>query len=145
MKIEITKEQYKKLVELMYLGDWVVNACRNEDYVKDYEDLEQAVYSHAKEADCQEYVEYDEEEKEYCNTIELDRNQKLDGFIDNYDDEIFWKELVERLAERDLYKKFGEKEVSQMSPEKYLEEVMGFEETYRKELEDNGLDNVSFG
>jgi len=29
MKIELTKEQYKNLIKLVYLGNWIVNSIRS--------------------------------------------------------------------------------------------------------------------
>lgn len=42
MKIELTKEQYRKLVELVYLGNWLVNAHREAgECLQEYEESEQ--------------------------------------------------------------------------------------------------------
>lgn len=43
MKIELQPEQFKKLLHLMNLGDFVLNAERNESEL-DYEKMERAVY-----------------------------------------------------------------------------------------------------
>jgi len=51
MNMEITKEQYKTLLKLMYCGEWVLNSYKTgEDKVSQETDkFEQYIFSFAKE------------------------------------------------------------------------------------------------
>lgn len=45
MKIELTKQQYETLLELMYLGNWMANSHRTTDLISRYEEMEQLIHS----------------------------------------------------------------------------------------------------
>ena len=37
MQIELTKKQYRRLLDLVYIGNWVLNSTRGTDRFSDYE------------------------------------------------------------------------------------------------------------
>ena len=46
MRIDLTKEQYDKLIELVYVGNLVINGNRLQDeQIKKYNEVEQHIYS----------------------------------------------------------------------------------------------------
>ena len=65
MEIKLTKEQYENLLKLVFMGSWMANAFRVKDTVKKFEELEDYIYSFAKDFGLENYVEYDEKFKKY--------------------------------------------------------------------------------
>ena len=66
MQIELTKEQYRKLVELIHLGDWLANSCRTgKQIIKEYKTIKQYIYSFAKDFGMEKWIEYDQNAKDY--------------------------------------------------------------------------------
>jgi hypothetical protein len=64
-----------------------------------------------------------------------------DAYILDYDDHVFWDELTERLAQRDLAKQRG------VSPDEInrdddLLELRPLEERYHRELEEHGVERL---
>jgi len=47
MELKLNKEQYEKLLELVYLGNWMVNAYRTDDYLEEYSDVVSHIFSQA--------------------------------------------------------------------------------------------------
>lgn len=80
--IELNKEQYRKLIQLVYLGEWVANSYKeNQDDYK-FTDIEQHIYSYFQKFGCDDLLEYDEESDMYLPTAEMD--EKMTEFIDDY-------------------------------------------------------------
>ena len=46
MKIELTEQQYRYLLDLVYIGNWVLNSTREEDRIKEYDQVESLIFSH---------------------------------------------------------------------------------------------------
>ena len=46
MKIELTEQQYRYLLDLVYIGNWVINSTREDDRIKEYDQVESLVFSH---------------------------------------------------------------------------------------------------
>ena len=61
--------------------------------------------------------------------------------ISDYDDHTFWEELTERLAERDLAKRTGQR-VEDIDRDEDLLELKPLEDRYRHEFEEHGLDRL---
>ena len=45
MELNLSREQYEKLLELVYLGNWLINAYRTDDYLEDYAEVVSLVFS----------------------------------------------------------------------------------------------------
>ena len=104
IKLELTKEEYKKLMDLVYIGDWVINSHRDENVLEEYEKIEDKIFSRASDAGFPEHADYDAELKEFFPSPKFD--EEIHKYIDEYNDEVFWDESVNRLVERDLLKKY---------------------------------------
>ena len=150
MKINLTKKQYRELLDLIYTGSMMINGIRNNDeQIKDYDEIEQYIYSFAKEFGFENLVEYDKKFEEYMPTREFD-DSAVSSYIEEYDEYIFWQELVARLSRRDAVLKANtgwirNDESGEETREKF-EKIMriqfDIEEEYEKEFDRNGLDNV---
>jgi len=84
MKIELTKKQYKALVTMLYCGDWLLNSYKSTDdkVQKETEEVEQLIYSFAKEAGLEKWFEYDKDMDTYFPTADMDDD--MFDFIDTY-------------------------------------------------------------
>lgn len=50
MKLELTKKQYRRLLDMAYIGNWVLNSTRGDDRFADYDEVESLLFSKAAEA-----------------------------------------------------------------------------------------------
>ena len=74
MNIELNKQQYKTLLTIMYCGEWVLNSHKveHDKIYRDSEELEQVIFSFAKEAGLEKWIEYDEDTKTYMPTSKME-------------------------------------------------------------------------
>jgi hypothetical protein len=140
MQIILTKEQYEKLMELVYLGNWVVNSYRADDRLDEFDRMAEHVLSFAPSSGYQDRVEFDEFEGRYFPSRKFD--EELQQYIDEYDDDVFWNTLIERLAERDLIRAHGEETVNRMEWDEYNQKIEPLLKKYEKEIDDNGVENL---
>jgi len=136
MTLELDNSQYENLVKLAYLGNWVINANRAECF-DEYEQLLQIILARAGEAGLGNSVEKDAEGEEYYPTGDFE--DYLQSFVSEYDEENFWDELVERLAERDIEEKYDPAKIEAMPASARIELWEKFEERYLAEFEKNGV------
>ena len=40
MELELTRRQLRRLLDLVYIGNWILNSTRGEDRFKDYDEVE---------------------------------------------------------------------------------------------------------
>lgn len=137
MKIDFTKEQYQILMNLVYMGNWVVNSYET-DCDDDYDQLEKYVFSKAGEFSLEELAD-----EEGLPTRKFEEESEVFDFIDDYDEQSFWDELTQRLAYRDACKKYGEKTIMAMEPEERFPIIEELLEKYEEIFEKNGLEAVT--
>lgn len=84
MKIELTKEQYKTLLTITYCGEWMLNSYKQKDDIvsKKTDNLEQNIFSFAKGAGLEGWIEYDSEMEKYFPTADME--DELHKFVDIY-------------------------------------------------------------
>lgn len=138
MKIVCTQEEFKVLFDLVYGGNVLINGLRSqEEKVKEYSHMEQKIFEMAKDFGLEELVTYDEEFKEYMPTATYEENG-VNDYIDAYDTQVFWEELVMRLARRDALNYAGD--VDQNITKGQLKDMqIELEEKYEQEFEEHGL------
>ncbi|NLN14018.1 MAG: hypothetical protein GX185_00265 [Tissierellia bacterium] len=139
MKINFTKKQFRKLLDLVFLGELVINGHRPPDEaIGEYEDLLQYIYSFAKEMGYEDLIEYSSEYDKFFETRKFDESG-IQDYVDEYDENVFWFELALRLAKRDVIR---EVEADEIGGDDYLLRVLHKEELYQDEFYENGLQNV---
>lgn len=139
--LKLTDEQYKYLIQLVYLGNFMANATRNNDeMIPQFEELEQHIYSFAGEFGCGEFVDRHDAVEGIYPTREFE--EMMDKLVCEYDADIFWEELLHRMTERDLIDAYGESAVASMSIVERIEKERGFVQEYDKEFSGNGLKNL---
>ncbi|MEK7122664.1 MAG: hypothetical protein AAB855_02300 [Patescibacteria group bacterium] len=143
MTIELTPAQYASLLKLVYLGEWMTNGIRvEEERDERAHQAAQHFYSYAQEAGAANLVEYDKELRQYLPTQQLDEDSDVERFREEYDAEIFWDELIERLAMRDFMSVYGDQQWLGGSTPETGELQGGFIEKYAREFEEHGVDNL---
>ncbi len=84
MKIELTKQQYKTFLTMMYCGEWMLNSYKiKEDklYIQTQE-LEQYLYAQAKENGLEKWVDCDEETGRFTPSLKMEEDMEV--FIEKY-------------------------------------------------------------
>lgn len=143
MTIDLTPAQYETLIKLVYLGEWMANGIRGEeDRDERVFQATQHFYSYADEAGARSLIEYDKEYRQYFPTHALDEDAAVVQFREEYDDEVFWDELIEKLAMRDFANQYGEQHWFS-SGEQGASDIQGvFIKKYIDEFEAHGVENL---
>lgn len=143
MKINFTKKEFEVLLNVVYMADWVIDAHQegDNDETKQYRDLEQKIFSYAKEFGLEKYVQWEAKFQNFFPTRELEDGNARE-FIEQFEDDTFWDELTDRLAKRDFIRKYGEEAISKMDVRERFEKFDEFEEKYLLEFEENGIENI---
>ena len=46
MKLELTDQEFRYLLDLVYIGNWVINSTRENDRIQEYDQVESLIFSH---------------------------------------------------------------------------------------------------
>jgi len=131
MNIEFSKEQFRDLLDLVYTGNWLINANRDEPVIKKYEDLQSYIFSKCGEFGYKEYTEkYCDE---FCPSANFDESGIMD-LVDEYNDNALFEELAEELSYRDAPIGLSKDELGDFVDKNY--------DRYIEEFTENSLDNV---
>jgi hypothetical protein len=152
IQINLSREELRRLLHLIYIATWVIGAHKTEEDPRaaPYDELEQQLYALAARHGfagetgdpAEDLIDYAEEYKKYFPTIYFDEGEAR-VFLDEYDDDTFWEELAYRLAERDAAQEAGGFErYAELSPIERIERTSHFESLYAGEFYENGLANV---
>ena len=139
INISFSKAQYKSLLKLIYLGEWMHEA-HQEAESKDVKNVVQLIFSKTKEAGTENMIEYADNLKMYFPTKSMEEIIHL--LVDDYDEHVFWEELVQELAFRDFNNKYGDELIEQMSAVKRMELLQPFVDRYMNEFEANDISNL---
>jgi hypothetical protein len=137
MNVSFEPEEYRKLIELAYLGEWLINAHHDPEYA---DDDAGRVLQRLLGAAPMEAVGRDDETGEYYMDNEWVENL-YDKYILDYNDHVFWDELTERLAQRDLARQRGVS-LDDINRDDDLLELRPLEERYHQELEEHGVERL---
>lgn len=145
MNINLTEREYRLLLDLLLAADWVIHGHRREEpaTAEPYRMLTQKLLSLAEEFGLGRLVEIDHERNEYRPTEQFERETRAWGLLDEYDDLVFWEELIVRLAERDISRMPGKGDIEAMSGEEYDRLAQPLEEKYAGEFFAHGLERLT--
>ena len=45
MEIKMTEKQFRRLLDLVYIGNWVLNSARGDDRIRQYDEVESLVFA----------------------------------------------------------------------------------------------------
>jgi hypothetical protein len=144
VKLDLTRAEYLTLLTAMQLADWVLHAHQVEepDETQPFRELEQKVFSLAGEFGCEHLVEYAEEDGRFYASAEFDETGPAMELIEQFENESFWNELLERLVERDLLRQLGEKTVEGLDPEEREIREEPYRRLYGDEFAMHGVDRL---
>jgi hypothetical protein len=133
MRLELSKEQYKCLLEVMFAGAWLLNAWRERgQLLQNYEDVCQHLFSFHGAFDAQDAVDYDEKRKEFFLAGALET--KLLEYIDQYNEHNFTEEFIIKM----IKKKFNE-----CGEGLTVSEKVQIEEEYGEAIRRHGINSLS--
>lgn len=144
MQLELTKQDLERLLELAYMGDWMVNGLHaDEDRVSEHDAVLQKIYALAEENGLGWLIETRGETGDLAPSAAFRDRMDLAGHVSHYDEDVFWDELALRLAERDLRDELG-KGFDVLPREERERRVDEIAEGYDKEFDKNGVDRLRF-
>ena len=131
MQIELSKKEFRSLLDLVYIGNWVLNSTRGNDRFQVYDDLETKLFSLCRDNGMKVLVEEWE-------GVDVPSRAYTDGGIHEaiafYEDNVFYEILAEELSRRDM-------DYAEITDENY-EEIMGRMNRYMDEFQLSGLDHL---
>ena len=131
MQIDLTNKEFRHLLDLVYIGNWVLNSTRGEDRFAPYDDLESKLFAQSRENGMGVLVEK-------WNGIDVPSKAYCDGGIHEaiafYEDNVFYEILAEELSRRDM-------QYAEINEENY-DEIVGRMNQYMREFLASGLDHL---
>jgi hypothetical protein len=143
--LAFTPEQFKTLLRMVYIANTVVNGHRDLDFETDYDELEQYVFSRAKDAGYPAATARHKlmgEEHHHPSRI-FEADPEVNKLMDQYDLHIMLELLSEKLAERDILQTHGKDVEKNMSSEDYANLLDERASVYDKEFDEHGLRNLT--
>ena len=131
MQIELTEKEFRRLLDMVYIGNWILNSCRDNDRFEDYDKLEEKLFSLCPDHGMKTLVQ---RWRGHSYPSQAYEEGGIHEAIADYEDAVFYDILAEELARRDM-------EAEQENPED-LEELTKRMNDYFDEFEKNGIDNV---
>lgn len=144
MKIKISKNEYRLMLDVFAIAEWVMNSYRvgSAPETKPYNKLDQKIMSYAEDFGYGHLVTYDNKLEEFFPTREFDEMGTYTTFIEQFEDNVFWEELSQRLALRDLINDKGLETVRNMDPVSRMKAQDEIADRYNQEFFTNGIENL---
>ena len=132
MTIELSEKEFRRLLDLVYIGDWILNSARGEDRFEDYDEVLEKLFSLCPRVGMSSLMDY---WNGHFFPSKAYREGGIHEAIADYEDAVFFDILAEELARRDM-----EGEGVDANDETELVDRM---EEYYQEFEQNGIDNLT--
>ena len=126
MQIDLTNKEFRRLLDLVYIGNWVLNSTRGADRFADYDNLESKIFALSPAL------------SEMQDGVIVPSQAYAEGGIHEaiafYEDNIFYEILAEELSRRDMdYPEFDHSN---------YDEIIGRMEQYMAEFQLSGVDHL---
>lgn len=130
MNIELTEKEFRRLLDLVYVGNWILNSTRQEDdRFEDYDRLQEKLFAlcskHGMKALAEHYMGH-------CFPSKAYEDGGIHEAIADYEDAVFFDILAEELARRDLGEDCDD-----------LGALAARIDEYMDEFEANGVENLT--
>ena len=126
MQIDLTPKEFRRLLDMVYIGNWVLNSTRGEDRFADYDGLESKLFALSPAL------------SEPWNGTVIPSRAYTEGGIHEaiayYEDNIFYEILAEELSRRDM-------DYPEINDDNY-DEIVGRMDRYMSEFELSGVDHL---
>ena len=139
LKTGITNQEFRLLLNMLQITDWILHAHTVNSRDDEYSALLQKIMAMAKDYGCGDLVQYIEAKRTFYPTNEYLMSDEVQGPIDEHNDEIFWDELTDRLARRDVMREVGIKEFREMERLERSRRLSKAREKYDEEFSSQGL------
>ena len=131
MQIDLTKKEFRLLLDMVYIGNWVLNSTRGNDRFRQYDNIESKLFALCRDNGMSILAE------PWEDTI-VPSQAYADGGIHEaiafYEDNVFYEILAEELSRRDM-------EYPEITDANY-DEVLRRMEGYMAEFQTSGLDHL---
>lgn len=131
MQIELSNKEFRRLLDLVYMGNWVLNSTRGEDRFQDYDDLESKLFGLSRHNGMGVLVEDWE-------GVPVPSQAYIEGRLTRpfpiTEDNIFYEILAEELSRRDM-------DYADITDENY-DEIVQRMDSYMDEFEVSGVDHL---
>ena len=131
MNIELSKKEFRRLLDLVYIGNWILNSTRVGDRFADYAKVESKLFALCRAAGMDTLVEKWRGEDVPSRAL---AEGGIHEAIMDYEDTVFFEILAEELARRDM-------DYQPVSRENY-DELVSRMDDYIAEFEVNGTNNL---
>ncbi|OUQ82278.1 hypothetical protein [Flavonifractor sp. An100] len=131
MELELSKKQFRRLLDLVYIGNWILNSTRGDQRFADYDEVESLVFARAALEGMPSLAEL------YQGEIVPSRAFVEGGIheaIAEYENNVFFDILAEDLARRDM-------DDAPIDESNYAELASRID-AYIAEFEEHGTDNI---
>ena len=132
MQIDLTAKEFRRLLDMVYIGNWILNSTRGDQRFRDYDEVESLLFARAALEGMPALAEL------YQGEI-VPSKAFIEGGIHEaiaeYENNVFFDILAEDLARRDMN--------DAPIDESNLAELTSRMEVYITEFEKNGTDNVT--
>lgn len=131
MQITLSNKEFRRLLDLVYIGNWVLNSTRGEDRFADYDDLESKLFSLCRGTGMRILAE------DWNGTVIPSKAYEEGGIheaIAYYEDNVFYEILAEELSRRDM----GYADIT----EDNYDEITGRMGQYMAEFQQSGVDRL---
>ena len=126
MQIELTNKEFRRLLDLVYIGNWVLNSTRGNDRFADYDNLESKIFA------------YSPALSQLWNGTIVPSQAYAEGGIHEaiayYEDNVFYEILAEELSRRDM-------NYPEINEENY-DEILGRMQQYMEVFQISGVDRL---
>ena len=132
MDLKLSKKQLRRLLDLVYIGNWVLNSTRGDQRFRDYDEVESLVFAHAALEGMPGLAEL------YKDEIVPSRSFVEGGIheaIVEYENNVFFDILAEELARRDM----DDVPIDETNYAELNDRI----EAYITEFEAHGTDNIT--
>ena len=132
MNIELTDKEFRRLLDMVYIGNWILNSTRGDDRFEDYDLIQEKLFALCPANGMRSLVQ------SWHGHIFPSRAYEDGGIheaIADYEDAVFYNLLAEEQARRDL----GWEDCD---PDDFTELTARMEE-YLAEFDKNGLNTIN--
>lgn len=131
MQIELSNKEFRRLLDLVYIGNWILNSTRGENRFQDYDDIESKLFNLCRNNGMNVLVE------DWGGTSIPSKAYTEGGIheaIAYYEDNVFYEILAEELSRRDM-------EYPEITDENY-DEIISRMDQYMSEFQSSGVDHL---
>ena len=128
----MTRRQFRRLLDMVYIGNWVLNSTRGEDRFRDYDEVESLLFDRAAKEGMSTLAETYEGEVIPSRAF---AEGGIHEAIMDYENNVFFEILAEDLARRDMD--------DVPIDESNYEELASRIDAYIDEFEAHGTDNIT--